>query len=69
VENAIHILVLHFEDILFAQKFPKLDAIILLQTLEDILMLVWRPKVSRDICHLLTCSCTELNSLDSKDLL
>ena len=52
VENAIHILVLHFEDILFAQKFPKPDIVILLQTFEDSLMLVWRPKVSRDIFHL-----------------
>ena len=54
VENAIHILVLHLEDILFAQKFAKLDGVILLQALEDLLMSAWCPNVSLDIFHLLT---------------
>ena len=55
VENAIHILVLHLEDIPFAQKFAKLNVVILLQTFEDRLMLVRRPKVSRDFFHIVSC--------------
>ena len=54
VENAIHILVVHLEDILFAQQFAKLDKVILLQALQDLLMSAWCPNVMRDIFHLLT---------------
>ena len=56
VENAIHILVLHLENIAFTQKFAKLNVVILLQTFEDIFMLAWRPNASQDIFHLLTAS-------------
>ena len=47
---------MHLEDIFFAQQFAKLDRVILLQALEDLLMSAWCPNVMRDIFHLLTCS-------------
>ena len=48
VENAIHILVLHLEDVLPLKKFAERNIVFLLQTFENLLMLVRRPNMEKN---------------------